>query len=122
MRILNRVYIYKPSTTEPARNVSVVAVAAPARLYLGIRNRFKATFRGRRVRAIDIAKRGEPLPMTTVANKLSNTEKEIPKIRILSGMIAPAKFAEYKISITSFALELIIKVSGTRPSSTYLNV
>ena len=122
MRVLNRVYMYKPSTTEPARKVRVVAVAAPASPYLGTRNRFKATSRGRRIRAIDIAKRGEPLPMTTVANKLSNTEKDIPKTRILSGMIAPEKFSVYKISITSFALELIIKISGTRPSSTYLNV
>jgi len=60
--------------------------------------------------------------MITVDNKLSTTEKEIPKNRILSGMTAPEKFAEYKISITSFALELKTKIKGTSPRNTYRKV
>ena len=87
-----------------------------------IRNRFKAISRGRRIRANVIATRGEPLPMTTVDNTPSVTEKEIPKTKILNGTIAPEKFSEYKISMTSFALELKRKISGTSPRSIYLNV
>ena len=69
-----------------------------------------------------IATRGEPLPMTTVDNRLSITEKEIPKTRILNGMAAPEKCPEYKTSITSFALALKRKIIGNSPRSIYLNV
>jgi len=122
IRILYLLYIYKPNITEPTRNVSVVADEAPANPYRGIRNKFNAISSGRRMKENVIATRGEPLPMTTVDNTLSITEKEIPTINMLNGMIAPEKFSEYKIVITSFALELNTKIRGKRPRSIYRKV